>query len=137
MSLNDTFLRSAKGRAKPWKQADGGGLFILVNPDGHMFWRLSYRFAGKQKTIALGAYPIVGLAVARKLRDAAKEQLARGVDPSEARKLEKLEIARATETSFEAIACEWHEQKKPSLTPVYAAQILTSGLIGSEESQGA
>jgi integrase len=124
MTLSDAFLRQAKGSDKPWKKADGGGLFVLVNPDGNRLWRLSYRFAGKQKTLALGAYPIVGLAAARKARDAAKEQLAQGVDPGEHRKQEKQRIKLAEAHSFEAVAREWHENKKGALTPRYAGQVM-------------
>lgn len=91
MPLTDTYLRNAKGAEKPYKKADGGGLFILVQPDGKRFWRSSYRFAGKQKTMAMGVYPITGLATARKAREAAKEQLAQGIDPGEVRKRERLD----------------------------------------------
>lgn len=87
-------------------------------------WRLSYRFGGKQKTLALGAYPILGLAAARKARDTAKEQLARGVDPGEHRKQEKQRLKLAEADSFEAIAREWHANKKDALTERYAGQVM-------------
>jgi hypothetical protein len=79
-----------------------------------------YRFAGKQKALALGIYPTVSLADARGARSAAKEQLAKGIDPSEARKLAKQALLRAAENSFEAIAREWHQHKRDALTPRYA-----------------
>jgi integrase len=125
MPLADTYLRNAKGAEKPYKKADGGGLFILVQPDGKRFWRFSYRFAGKQKTMAMGVYPITGLAAARKARDAAREQLAQGIDPGEVRKREKQVLRQSVENSFETITREWHERKKESLTPRYAGQVLT------------
>ena len=102
MSLSDTSLRNAKGREKPYKISAGDGLFVLINPGEKRFWRLSYRFAGKQKTMALGIYPAVGLADARNVPAAAKEQLAKGIDPGEARKLEKHALLRSAENSFEA-----------------------------------
>jgi hypothetical protein len=125
MPLADTYLRNAKGAEKPYKKADGAGLFILVQPDGKRFWRFSYRFAGKQKTLSMGTYPITGLAAARKARDAAREQLAQGIDPGEVRKREKQALRQSIENSFEAIAREWHERKKASLTTRYAGQVLT------------
>ena len=124
MSLSDTFLRRAKGREKPYKISDGGGLFVLINPDGKCFWRLAYRFSGKQKALALGIYPAVSLADARSARSAAKEQLAKGIDPGEVRKLEKQAMLRAAGNSFEAIAREWHRHKRDALTPRYAGQVL-------------
>ena len=124
MSLSDTSLRNAKGHEKPYKISDGGGLFVLINPDGKRFWRLSYRFARKQKTMALGIYPAVGLADARNARVAAKEQLANGIDPSEARKVKKEALLRAAENSFEALAREWYTLKKDMLSPRYAGQVM-------------
>ena len=124
MSLSDTSLRNAKGREKPYKISDGGGLFVLISPEGKRFWRLSYRFGGKQRTMALGIYPAVGLADTRNVRTVAKEQLAKGIDPGEARKLEKQALLRSAENSFEVIAREWHEHKKNALTARYAGQVM-------------
>ena len=73
MALVDTALRGLKPENKPKKYSDGGGLFLLVNPNGSKLWRLAYRFDGKQKTLAFGAYPKVTLADARALRDRAKK----------------------------------------------------------------
>ena len=86
MPLTDTAVRNAKRRGKPQKLSDGGGLHLLVNPDGARYWRVAYRYQGRQKTLALGVYPIVSLADARDARDAAKRLLARDIDPSEAKK---------------------------------------------------
>ncbi len=124
MALTDTFLRNAKGRERPWKQADAGGLFILVNPDGGRFWRLAYRFGGKQKTLAIGVYPQVSLAAARKARDKAKDLLREDIDPGEERKAEKLRLLRSAENSFEAVARDWWKLKASSLSPRYAGQIM-------------
>jgi hypothetical protein len=81
MPLSDTAIRGAKPSAKPYKLADGGGLFVLVNPNGSRLWRLKYRVEGREKLLAIGAYPAVTLGKAREKRDAAKALLAEGVDP--------------------------------------------------------
>ena len=89
MPLRDLTVRNAKPRAKPYKLSDGGGLHVLVQPTSSKLWRLAYRFAGKQKTLALGVYPTVSLEGARRCRDEAKKLLARRVDPSAQRKADK------------------------------------------------
>ncbi|MDP1963679.1 MAG: integrase arm-type DNA-binding domain-containing protein, partial [Reyranella sp.] len=105
-------LRSLKPRSRAYKVADGGGLYLLVNPSGSCLWRLAYRFAGKQRTLAIGVYPRIGLADARKAREAAKDLLADDRDPS----AEKKQAKRATRiagNSFEAVAREWLENERP------------------------
>lgn len=108
MPLSDTKARAAKPKEKPYKLADAGGLFLLVNPNGRKWWRLKYRFEGKEKLLSLGVYPDTGLADARGLRDEARSQLAAGTDPGEARKQKKIKKATSNANSFEAIAREWH-----------------------------
>ena len=76
MPLTDAKVRNAKAGRRPRKLSDGGGLFLLVQPGGSKLWRVAYRFAGKQKTLALGVYPAVSLADARSGRDQAKRLLA-------------------------------------------------------------
>ena len=82
MPLTDTAVRNAKPGSKPVKLSDGGGLHLLIQPHGTKLWRMAYRHAGKQKTLALGIYPTVSLADARSRRDEAKKLLSEGVDPS-------------------------------------------------------
>jgi len=103
MPLRDTTVRKAKPSANRKKLSDGGGLHVLVKPNGGKLWRLAYRFAGKQKTLALGAYPTVSLAEARTQRDEAKKLLARSVDPSVQRKADR---QSAKDNSFRAVADE-------------------------------
>jgi integrase len=103
MALKDVGVRSAKPGPKPRKLSDGGGLHVLVQPTGGKLWRLAYRFAGKQKTLALGVYPAVSLEEARRHRDAAKKLLARSIDPSVQRKADK---HAGKEGTFRAIAEE-------------------------------
>ena len=74
MPLTDTKVRAAKPGHRPQKLSDGGGLHVLVSPGGGKLWRLAYRHAGKQKTLALGIYPAVSLAAARSRRDASSSQ---------------------------------------------------------------
>ncbi len=106
--LTDTEIRKVKPTEKPQKISDGGGLFLLVTPQGGKLWRLAYRFAGKQKTLAFGEYPTIGLADARGKREEAKKQLANGIDPSATKKAAKTANQDAVANSFEVIAREWH-----------------------------
>ena len=107
MPLTDVTVRNAKGAPRVRKLSDGGGLHLLIPPESDSkLWRLAYRFAGKQKTLTLGAYPAVSLADARAGRDAAKQLLAKGVDPSVQRKLEKQCGKTAAENSFRVVAEE-------------------------------
>jgi hypothetical protein len=81
MRLTQLECKNAKPSDKPYKLVDGAGLFLLVNSNGAKYWRLAYRFHGKQKTLALGVYPSIGLAEARKAAADAKEMLQRSLDP--------------------------------------------------------
>jgi integrase len=103
MPLKDVTVRKAKPSSTPRKLSDGSGLHVLIQPTGSKLWRLAYRFAGKQKTLALGAYPVVSLEEARRQRDAAKKLLARSIDPSVQRKAEK---HAGKEGTFRAVADE-------------------------------
>ena len=86
MSLSDAKVRNAKPKVKAYKIADGEGLFLLIMPSGSKYWRLKYFFAGKEKLLALGVYPEIGLADARERRAQARKVLAAGNDPGEAKK---------------------------------------------------
>jgi Arm DNA-binding domain len=103
MPLKDVTVRKAKATVRPRKLSDGGGLHVLIQPTGSKLWRLAYRFAGKQKTLALGIYPTVSLEEARRQRDEAKKLLARSMDPSMQRKAEK---HAGKEGTFRAVAEE-------------------------------
>ncbi len=109
--LTATGVQQAKGQAKPTKLQDGGGLYLLVNPSGTKYWRYNYRFAGKRKTLALGVYSDTGLADARKLHQAAREKLAKDIDPGEAKRIERITRHLASADSFEAVATEWYESR--------------------------
>ena len=108
MALADTFIRQVKhsGAAAGDKHADGQGLFLLVKAAGK-YWRMSYRFDGKQKTLALGVYPAVSLAKARQRRDKARELLADGIDPGQAKRDDKQAKADSAVNTFEAVSRTW------------------------------
>lgn len=106
MPLTDTAIRNIKSTPSPKKYSDAGGLHLLVNPSGSKLWRLAYRFEGKQKLLALGAYPAVSLADARKRRDSAKELLAQRTDPSQQAKAEKRAKKISAANTFDVIADE-------------------------------
>jgi integrase len=108
VALTDTFTKNTKhsGSAAGDKHTDGGGMYLLVNTGGK-YWRMNYRFADKRKTLALGVYPAVSLAMARQRRDKARGLLANDVDPSTAKKAEKQAKAAAAVNTFEAVAREW------------------------------
>lgn len=122
--LSDTQVRSAKPKDKEYKLMDGFGLFLLVTPTNGKLWRLDYRFEGKRKTLAMGAYPAVSLADARKRRDDAKALLAHDIDPSDANKAKKAAREEAATNSFEVIAREWHTKFTPTWSSSHAYWVL-------------
>ncbi len=107
MPLSDTALRNAKPNRKTAKLFDGRGLYLEVSPAGGKWWRLKYRFDGKEKRVSLGVYPDVSLKDARDRRDAARKLLADGIDPSANRKAQKSAHADRAANSFEVVAREW------------------------------
>jgi len=111
--LNDTKVRNAKPRERAFKLYDERGLFLLVTATGGRLWRLKYQMHGREKLIALGAYPDVTLKRAREKREAARRLIADGVDPSAQRKAERAALAE----SFEGVAREWLELQTKSLAP--------------------
>jgi len=108
MPLTDTAIRNAKIAEKPLRLFDGNGLYLEVSPTGGKWWRLKYRYAGKEKRLSLGVYPEVSLRAARTRRDDARKLLAEGVDPSENRKALKTARAGRAANSLEVIAREWY-----------------------------
>lgn len=109
-SLTDARLRAANPKDKPYRLYDGAGLYLEVSPAGGRLWRLKYRFAGKEKRLALGAYPEVSLREARDRRDAARGALRDGRDPGAERRQARLAEAQAEQAAaetFRAVAKEW------------------------------
>ncbi|MBW6011767.1 integrase [Klebsiella sp. 11263] len=110
MALTDIKVKSIKPTDKSVKVTDSQGMFLLVKPSGAKYWRFQYRFSGKQKVLALGVYPTISLADARRKRDEARKLISNGIDPSEKKKEDKIEQSGAL--TFEAVARNWHANNK-------------------------
>lgn len=121
--LSDRAARLAKPQDKPYKLTDGNGLYLLVNPSGSKLWRYKYRAAGKEKLMALGAYPAVALTDAREARDAATKKLAKALDPMAERKTAKHAQKAAQANSFQAVATVWWGQWSKGRSPQHALQV--------------
>ena len=116
MALSDVKAKNAKGREKPYKLTDTGGLYLLVMPAGGKYWRFDYRYDGKRKTLALGTYPEISLLDARGRLCDARKAIAHGIDPGEQKKA--LRKAQADiENSFEVVAREWYGKNKNLIKP--------------------
>lgn len=124
MKLTARQVDTSKPKDKPYKLSDGGGLYLLVNPNGSRYWRLKYRIAGKEKLLALGVYPDITLAEARQKRADAKKVLAAGGDPGQEKQEEKQAKEQAVANSFERLAMEWHSHKSTSWSEGYAEHLL-------------
>lgn len=122
MALSDVKVRSAKPEAKAYKLTDGEGMVLLVHPNGSKYWRLRYRFGGKEKMLALGKYPEVSLADAKGRRDEARKLIANGIDPGKNKKAVKVEQEVIT---FEVVAREWHASNQ-KWSASHSARVLKS-----------
>ncbi|MDR3300684.1 MAG: Arm DNA-binding domain-containing protein [Candidatus Accumulibacter sp.] len=103
-ALTDTQITDAKPADKPRKLADGKGLHLVITSNGHKFWRLKYRFDGREKLLSFGKYPAVGLKDARERRDEARKLLANGDDPSAVKKAQKAERMKRAANASKAVA---------------------------------
>lgn len=124
MPLTDVAVRNSKPKTKPFKLSDGGGLFLWVQPSGGKWWRYKYRFVGKEKLLAIGSYPDVSLAEARERHAAARKSLAAGIDPGEAKKETKRQLALKSENTFETVAREWYKQRQNKWVTSYSASMM-------------
>lgn len=124
MKLTNTACNSAKPKEKPYKLADGGGMFLEVTPTGSKLWRLKYRYGGKEKLLSLGKYPQTTLAEARVKREQLKKVLSDGVDPSQYRMEQKQEQLLNAQNTFEPLAREWHQKNLAKWTDKHGADIL-------------
>lgn len=125
MALTELEVKKAKPTDKQQKLSDGRGMYLLVHTNGSKYWRMDYRFGGKQKTLALGVYPDVSLAQARERREEARKLLANGGDPSAIKQTTKQaqqKTLQVTENSFRNLAVELHKLKSPMWTPGHAKQ---------------
>ena len=124
MPLTDTTIKNAKPGVKPIKLSDERGMFLLVTPKGGKWWRLKYRFDGKEKLLSLGVYPDVGLKDARVRREEARKLLADGIDPGANRKAVKASGELRAANSFEVVAREWYDKFASSWVPDHGNRII-------------
>ena len=129
MTLTDAAIRAAKPTEKPRKLFDGGGLYLLINPDGSRWWRVKYRYGGKEKLVSVGVYRPgqpghVGAKEARDSLDTIKRQLRDGIDPGAARKAEKAARVDREEGSFEVVAREWHAKQAERWAAGHAERVM-------------
>lgn len=126
MALSDIQAKNVKPKTSPYKITDGDGMYLLVMPNGAKYWRMNYRFAGKQKTMALGTYPEVSLGTARKKRIAARELLAGDppIDPMSQRKIDRREAAIRAKNTFESIGREWWDAKRDGWSQRHASAVM-------------
>lgn len=124
MKLTAWQVETAKPKDKPYKLSDGGGLYLEIATSGSRYWRLKYRYGGKEKRLAFGVYPEVSLAEARDRREAAKKTLAAGSDPAEVKKAEKIAQKLNIDNTFEAVAREWHHSKADRWSLRYRDEII-------------
>ena len=111
MPLTDAAIRNAKPSEKPLKLTDGGGLYLEVTPAGGKHWRYCFRLAGRENLFAIGAYPQITLADARKARDQARNLVKQGINPTQHRKQEKNATIEESSNTSEANAEAWFREK--------------------------
>ena len=128
-TLADMAIRNTKLSAKPTKLTDGGGLYLLLNPNGSRWWRLDYRFMGKRKTLAIGIHPDVGSKDARTRRDDARKLLAEDAHPGENRKAVKASKIAESANSLEievASSNEGHRTSRASSRSLYSCRSIST-----------
>lgn len=124
MPLSDLQIKAAKPTDKPQRLFDADGLYLEVSPSGGKLWRFKYRFAGKEKRLALGIYPIVTLKDARERRDNARRLLANDIDPGVEKKVQKAAAVARSANSFEVVAREWYAKHSPNWADSHASKII-------------
>ncbi|PXX45913.1 tyrosine-type recombinase/integrase [Aquitalea magnusonii] len=126
MALTDVAVKQAKPQDKPYQLPDGESLYLEVTPAGGKRWLFRYRFNGKAGKLALGKYPTVRIAEARDKAAAARKLLADGINPGAQRKADKLAAKLSSESTFAAIAGEWHDKEKHEWSEQHAERVMTS-----------
>jgi integrase len=124
MRLSTAKIQKATAQKKTVRLFDGRGLYLEIAPTGSRWWRFKYRFAGKEKRISIGVYPDVGLKKARDRRDEMRKLVADGIDPSAARKQQKLMALDAAANTFESVAREWYEKHSANWEASYSVKLL-------------
>ena len=124
--LTDTKIRASKPADKPYKLGDAHQLHLLITPAGGKLWRMNYSFAGKQRALSFGSYPMIGLSEARQMRDNARLYLATGRDPKIAKQLEARADAERLAATFETVARRWFDRVKGQWAKVHAGDVIRS-----------
>ncbi|MGO8778925.1 MAG: tyrosine-type recombinase/integrase [Rhodomicrobium sp.] len=119
MPLTEAAIRNAKPKDKPYKLSDERSLFLLANPNGSKLFRFKYRFNGKEKVLALGAWPSLSLKEARNQREEARAALDRGEDPAAVKQAKKREQRLKATSSFESVAREYVNNQANRRSPRY------------------
>lgn len=125
MYLTNLAVKAAKPKDKPYKLNDGGGMYLLVKPNGTKCWRMDYAVRGRRKTAAFGVYPEVTLQQARDRRHELKKQIKEGGDPSAALREKRMLRGSSTADDFEAVAREWHSKNGADWSAKYREQVLS------------
>ncbi|WP_202841617.1 tyrosine-type recombinase/integrase [Luteimonas saliphila] len=102
-------IKSAKPRARGYKLADAGGLFVLVQPSGSKLWRYKFRIGRVEGLLALGSFPEVGLAEARAEHARSRKLVEQGIHPVHERKRQR-----------EALAIDYLNRDKGAFGAIYA-----------------
>lgn len=124
MKLTDARCKGAKSASKPYKIFDGNGLYLEVVPNGSKYWRLKYRFNGKEKKLAIGTYPFYSLAEARSKSDDAKRLIKQNIDPSDNKREERQKAVIDANDTFKVVALEWYSVKSESWSKNYAHEVM-------------
>jgi integrase len=123
--LTDIQIKNAKPQKKSIKLTDGAGLYLEVTPSGGKHWRYRFRLGDKESLFAIGEYPYVKAAEARRLRDEARLLVKQGINPSQQRKTDKIAKQYERATTFESVASEWYEATTNKWSKGYSSQIKT------------
>lgn len=121
--LTDAAIRNAKPKSRPYKMGAGRGLLLLVNPDGSKYWRMRYRFGGKEQSISLGVYPHVGLKAAESKLAEARSLLEQDINPSEQRRERKLALRLVVARTFGQASQDWYDHNLPRWKPATAEKV--------------
>lgn len=124
MPLSDIQIRSARASNKARRMHDEKGLYLEISPAGGKWWRLKYRFDGKEKRISLGVYPETSLREARARRDEARKLIASSVDPSNHRRSQRIARAGKAANSFQAVTLEWFEKYATTWAKGHADRVI-------------
>ncbi len=125
MALTNIQIRNAKPQGTPYKLSDEKGMYLLVTSSGGKLWRMDYRFSGLRKTLAIGAYPEIGLAEARDFREQARKLLANDTDPSDVKRIDKQQREIISANSFEAVARDWFDRHLSQKAETTKAKVIS------------